>query len=224
MASNGKPQFLRQIFSLQSNGAAGEAVNASVRQDKTALSRDRAPFRQPEPRHKAAQSQPLNNNPQRTKKHGSSRRKTVHLVLWVKPIVKAELKRIAEQEGISLSKAGGTFLTRALDGHTDRNYYALLDPTIKASVQKHMAGGFNRIAWLLVRIAFAVEQDRAINTNILGRQPGMTEEQLKHILTMSQSAAKGNITRTSPQMRELIDAVEKFLLVDTEEIKSEPPN
>ena len=34
MASNGKPQFLKQVFSQQSNGAAGEAVNAAVRQDK----------------------------------------------------------------------------------------------------------------------------------------------------------------------------------------------
>jgi hypothetical protein len=124
----------------------------------------------------------LNNKPQRAKKHGSTKRKTVHLVLWVKPIVKAELKRIADQEGISLSKAAGTLLVRALDGHMDRNYHALLDPMIKTSVQKHMAGGFNRLAWLLVRIAFAVEQDRAIDTNILGRMPDMTGEWCKFFL------------------------------------------
>jgi hypothetical protein len=68
-------------------------VDASVVQDKTALTRGRAASRQPEPRHKAAQSRGVNTKPQRTKKHGSSRRKTTHLVRWVNPIVKTELQQ-----------------------------------------------------------------------------------------------------------------------------------
>jgi hypothetical protein len=95
MPSNGNPQSERFVFPLQSNGAAGEAGNAAVRQDKTALTRGRTASPQPEPPHKAAQSREVNNNPQRSKKHGSTKRKTVHLVLWINPIVKAELKRIA---------------------------------------------------------------------------------------------------------------------------------
>jgi hypothetical protein len=79
------------IFSLQANGAAGDAGRRFGGQDKTALTRGRAPSRQPEPLHKAAQSRGLSNKPKRTKKHGSRRRKTVHLVLWVNPIVKGEL-------------------------------------------------------------------------------------------------------------------------------------
>jgi hypothetical protein len=224
MASNGKPQFLRNVFSLQSNVEAGEAGDASVRQDKTALTRGSPNVVQPEPLLKPAQSHPLNTKTTRAKKHGSNKRKTIHLVLWVKPIVKADLQRIADQEGISLSKAAGTLLTRALDGHMDRNYHALLDPMIKTSVKTNMAGGFNRLAWLLVRNAFVAEQSRAINTNILGRMPGMTKEELQHILAKSQKAAKANITRTSPEMRELVDAVEKFLLADAEEKQSEPHN
>src|ERR671915_1758728 len=130
MASNGKPQFVKNIFLQQSKGGLAAAVNASVRQDKTALTRGSPGTDQPAPLPKPAQSHALNNNPQRSKKHGSTKRKTVHLVLWVKPIVKAELKRIAEQEGLSLSKAAGTMLARALDGHMDRHYHALLTPII----------------------------------------------------------------------------------------------
>jgi hypothetical protein len=63
-----------------------------------------------------------------------------------------------------------------------------------------------------VRVGFASEQTRAIVTNILGRQSGMTEETLKNILAMSQRSAKGNITRISPELREIMRALEEWLL------------
>jgi hypothetical protein len=122
MASNKNPQFLRNVFSLQSNGAAGEAGRRFGGQDKTALTRGSAATPQPEPHTKPARSQPLNNKPQRIKKHGSSKRKTVHLVLWVNPIVKAELQRIADQEGLSMSRAGGALLSRVLQQNIDMRY------------------------------------------------------------------------------------------------------
>jgi hypothetical protein len=114
MAGNGKPQLVKNIFSQQSNVAAGEAVDASVVQDKTALTRGRTALAQPEPQKIVTRSHPLNNNLQRSKKHGSTKRKTVHLVLWVKPIVKAELKHIADRKGLSLSQSGAAFLKRSL--------------------------------------------------------------------------------------------------------------
>jgi hypothetical protein len=215
MASNGKPHFSKNIFQNQPNGAKAEKLDASVRQDKTALTRGSPVLGQPEPRQNPAQSQPLNNKTAQAKKHGSNKRKTVHLVLWVKPIVKAELKRIADQEGLSLSKAAGTLLARALDGHMDRNYNALLTPVIESAINKEMRSYSNRIATLLARTLFASEQTRSLTTNIVGRQPGITEDLLKHILAMSQKAAKGNLTRKTPP--ELIDAIEQWLLTKDEE-------
>ena len=215
MASNGKPQFLKDIFLQQSKGGLAAAVNASVGQDKTALTRGSPASHQPEPLPKAAQSRPLNNKTPRSKKHGSTKRKTVHLVLWVKPIVKAELKRIADQEGLSLSKAAGTMLARALDGHMDRHYNTLLTPVIESAINKEIRSYSNRIATLVARTLFASEQTRSLTTNILGRQPGITEDLLKHILAMSQKAAKGNLTRKTPP--ELIDAIEQWLLTKDEE-------
>jgi hypothetical protein len=97
MASNGNHQFLRQIFTQQPNGGVAETLDASVGQDKTALTRGSPASPQPEPLPNPAQSRPLNNKTDRAQKHGSSKRKTVHLVLWVKPIVKTELKRIERQ-------------------------------------------------------------------------------------------------------------------------------
>jgi hypothetical protein len=77
----------------------------------------------------------------------------------------------------------------------------------------------NRIATLLARTLFTSEQTRSLTTNILGRQPGITEDLLKHILAMSQKAAKGNLTRKTPP--ELIEAIEQWLLTKDE---GEKPN
>jgi hypothetical protein len=219
MASNGKPQFLKNIFQNQSKAVFADAVDASVVQDKTALTRGRTASRQPEPRHKAAQSCVMSKLAERSKKHGSSRRKTVHLVLWVNPIVKAQLQRLADREGLSMSKAGGVLLSRALQQNIDMQYNALLTPVIETAIKKEIRSFSNRIAMLLARTLFASEQTRSLTTNILGRQPGITEDLLKHILAMSQKAAKGNLSRKTPP--ELVTAIEQWLFSKDE---AEPAN
>src|ERR671914_385825 len=217
MASNGKPQLLRSIFSQQSNGAGDERLQRFGRQDKTALRAVHQPSRQPEPVRSKARSQRVNTKPQRSQKRSSAKRKTIHLVLWVNPIVKDELERIAKREGLSLSKSGAAFLKRSLQQNIDLEYSALLTPIIEAAIDRRMRARDARLAWLLVRIGFASEQTRAIVTNILGRQQGMTEETLKNILAMSQRTAKGNITRTSPDLREIMNALEDWLLSEEQE-------
>jgi hypothetical protein len=220
MASNGKSHFLKQIFSQQSNGAVTETARRFGGQDKTALTRGSPAMPQPQPLQTPARSQPLNTKPTGAKKHGSAKRKTVHLVLWVKPIVKAELQRIADREGISMSRAGDAFLSRALQQSIDIQYHSFLTPVIETAIKKEIRAFSNRIAMLLARTLFASEQTRSLTTNILGRQPGITEDLLKHILAMSQKAAKGNLSRKTPP--ELIDAIEQWLLA--EEDKIEPHN
>lgn len=73
-----------------------------------------------------------------------------------------------------------------------------------------------RLAWLLVKVAYDGGQTRSLVTNILGRQPGMTPEILTKILEMSGKTAKANITRRTPQIVGLIEAVEKWITTDTE--------
>jgi hypothetical protein len=222
MASNGKPQFVRQVFSQQSNGAAGEAVNASVRQDKARKNSARIASAQPAVVKKVMRAHESNTGTARSKNNPTPKRKAVHLDLWVNPIVKAELQRIAKQEGLSMSKAGAAFLERALQQNIDMTYHALLKPAIKSAIREEMHKYSKPIAILLARSVFASEQTRSLTTNILGRQPGVTEDLLKNILAMSQRAAKSNITRKTPQLTDLINAIEQWLLTDFEE--QEPKN
>jgi hypothetical protein len=96
--NNGKRQSVNNVFSLQSNGAATNAGNAEVVQDKGRISSARIGTAQPAPRQNPMRPHSLNTGAARSKNKPKPKRKTVHLTLWVDPIVKRELQRIAEQE------------------------------------------------------------------------------------------------------------------------------
>jgi len=146
----------------------------------------------------------------RTQQERGSSRKTVHLTLWVKPVVKAELERIAETEGLSVSATGAAFLENALQQNLHSQHTALLDPIIEKAIGKHMRSYSTRLAMLLVRIAFASEQTRSLVTNILSRQPGVDPKILETILDGSSKAAKGKITHKTPQLEAIIEEVEEW--------------
>jgi hypothetical protein len=220
MASNGKPQFVRQIFSQQSNGAAEKRGDASVGQDKARISSARTASGQPAAVTHTSRAKPLHPNGTRTPNGNVAKSSTVHLDLWVNPIVKAELQRIAKQEGLSMSATGATLLEAAIRQKLHIQHGVLLQPIIKTAIHEAMQGISNRLAFLLARTAFSSEQTRSLVTNILGRQSGMTEETLKTILAMTKRTAKGNLTRRNPELEELIAAIKQWL--DHEE--QEPPN
>jgi hypothetical protein len=221
MASNGKPQFSTNIFQKQSNLLSHSQTHGDVGQDKARISSARTATRQPAAHKKVARAREMGNSPTRSQSRVNLKQKTVQLTLWVDPIVKAEVTRRAEREGLSVSATGRGFLEKAIQTDLDLEYGALLTPIIEAAIDKRMRARDSRLAWLLVRVAFDTGQTRSLVANILGKQQGMTEEKLKNILAMSQQTAKGNITRKTPQITELMEAVEKWLAEDE---KKEPSN
>jgi hypothetical protein len=93
MAGNGKPQFVRQIFTQQSNGAVGEAVDAAVRQDKGVLTNAPRSTKQPAPLRQAARPDASRTKVVRANKHIPAKVKLVHTTLHLHPLVRAELER-----------------------------------------------------------------------------------------------------------------------------------
>jgi hypothetical protein len=158
MTSNGKPQFLRQVFSQQSNVAAGEAGDAAVSQDKGRMKSARTGTPQPAPRQNPMRPHKLSSSTTRSQNRPKPKRKTVHLTLWVDPIVKRELRRIAEQEGVTVSKTGAAFLKQALQHNVDMHYSTLLTPIIETAIDKRMRSRDARLAWLLVRVALTPDR------------------------------------------------------------------
>jgi len=183
----------------------------SVRQDKRAKQSARIATTQAARNIKEMRAHPKNNKHDRIQKGSEHQRRTVQLTLWVKPGVKAELERIAANEGLSPSRTGAAFLESALQQNIYAKQTALLDPIIDTSIRKHMRSYSNRIAILLVRSIFAGEQTRAIVTNILGRQQGITQQLLEEILNGSNRSAKRNITHVTPQLATLLQDVEEWL-------------
>jgi hypothetical protein len=207
-----QPHFSQNVFLRQSHSVIKQQPDLGVGQDKGASKRARIATAQPAPRGRVTRSQELNNDTPRSQNQNKPppKRKTTHLTLWVKPIVKTELKRLAEQEGLSVSSVGAEFLEKAMQTSVDVQYGALLQPVIREAITKQMRSMSTRLAFLLVRVAFASEQTRSLATNILGRQQGVTPSVLNEILDGSSKAAKGKITHRTPQLEELIAEVQRW--------------
>ncbi len=83
----------------------------------------------------------------------STKRKTVHLTLWVKPELKAEIQRLAAQERLSASKVGAALLEEAIRQQLHIQHAVLLQPIIE-----RMAALSTRLSSLLVRGVFLLMQ------------------------------------------------------------------
>jgi hypothetical protein len=217
MASNRKPQSAKNIFQQQPKVVINHQPHGDVGQDKVRTSSVHVGSRQPVRVATPTRTDAMKGNFTRSKNPTVHKKQRVLVGLWVEPVVKAELQRLAAQEGLTVSATGAAFLKQALQHNVDMHYSQLLTPIIEAAIDKRMRSRDSRLAWLLVRIVFDTGQTRALVANILGRQQGMTEETLKNILAMSQRTAKGNITRRTPQITELMEAVEKWLLAEHDE-------
>jgi hypothetical protein len=176
---------------------------------------DRAASLQPAAVNKFTRSQATSRKSARSKNHSADKpSRTVPVQVWVSPVVKAELSRLASQDGLSLSSAGAAFLQRGIQQNVDMQYGALLSPIIEKAIARQMAGLTTRLTWLLVRIAFDAGQTRSLVTNILGRQAGVTQPVLKTLMDSSNRSAKANIMRRTPQITELISSVEQWMTED----------
>jgi hypothetical protein len=168
---------------------------------------------QPAPRSAGERARLSGNSVARSQKPSKERRLD-RVTIWVEREVKAEVDRIARQEGLSVSATGAAFLREAVRQKLHIQHAVLLQPIIEQAIRRQMGTLSTRLAWLLVRVAFDAGQTRSLVTNILGRQAGVSPDVLKTILAGSGRSAKANITRRTPQMAELIEAVEQWMVAD----------
>jgi hypothetical protein len=145
--------------------------------------------------------------------------RTAQLTLWVEPRVKAEVIRRAIEIGgkATPSSVGAELLKRGLQTDLDMAYGALLTPVFENVLKRYMAARDNRLASLLVRACIAIEQTRSIAVNTLGRQPAKTQNVLKpdvlnDILDRSLEDAKKKITNRSPELKELITELNRWIV------------
>ena len=144
----------------------------------------------------------------RSQNHSNPKRKTVPLQLWVKPVVKAEIQRTAEREGLSASKVGAAFLEQSIQSDIRTQHEALLYPIIRQIIREELRAFGNRLVFFLMRIAFASEQSRILITNVLDRvlrREGAPEQTLTNLVDQSNKLARRNIIQKTPQIKTLLE-------------------
>jgi hypothetical protein len=142
----------------------------------------------------------------------------VQLSIWVKPIVKAEIQRLVDQgqgEGndkLTVSSVAAALLEKAVQGHIDMQYGALLEPVFQNLFDRRMSSRDNRLALLLVRNYLVAEQTRGLITYVASRQPDMTPDILNDILDHTFQEAKKKLIRRSPELEELIREIKRWVI------------
>jgi len=207
MSNNLHPQSQQYIFSNQQKTTKNKDAHGDVGQDKRAFTPARAASRQPARTHIPMRAQKTTTKTQRSKNPSIATGRKVQLCLWVHPIVKAEIERRAEREGLHPSPVGSAILEKAIQQNIDLEYSALLRPIIESAIKENLQHMSSRMALLLVRVAFSSEQTRSLVTNILSRQPDLPAEVLNDILDRSAEAAKSKITRKNPELEKVIAEV-----------------
>ena len=140
-----------------------------------------------------------------TPRKRSRKRRTVQVAGWIPAPLKTELERLAREEKLSLSRIVGTLLAEGVRQKLHVQHAVLLQPIIETTLRREMRSYSHRLALLLVRTSYASEQLRGLVTNILARQPGVTQPVLQEILDGSSNAAKRNLTRKTPQLETIIE-------------------
>jgi hypothetical protein len=209
MPNNLHSQSHQNIFTNQQKPTKNKDAHGDVGQDKRALPRARTASRQPARSHIPMRAEQTTTKTQCSKNPSIATGRKVQLCLWVNPIVKAEIERRAEREGLQPSPVGAAILEKAIQQNIDLEYSALLRPIIESAIKENLQHMSSRMALLLVRVAFSSEQTRSLVTNILSRQPDLSQspEVLNDILNRSADAAKSKITQKNPDLEKVIAEV-----------------
>jgi hypothetical protein len=202
------PQFARNSLRSQSHDIVSAQPLRGVRQDKRGLSSARKSTKQPARIATPSARGKVNNLLARTQNHLSAAAPLVQLPLWVKPIVKSEVQRMAEMNGLSPSAQGAALLEEMLRQKLHIQQAATLETALEKIINRAISRRDARLAHLLVRIAISAEQGRGLDSTILSRMPGMTSTLLDDILDRTAKAAKKKITHSSPQLEDILKDLE----------------
>jgi hypothetical protein len=80
----------------------------------------------------------MSNSFARVQNKPSTKRQTVPVTIWVKPIEKEDLERVASAEKISLSQAGRTLMRKGMQTSVEMRYASFLEPVIERVIARYL--------------------------------------------------------------------------------------
>ncbi len=143
-------------------------------------------------------------------RHHSRTRQTVQVSAWVKPEVKAELMRLASQEGLSLSQTCASLLAEAIRQRLHIQHAVLLQPIIEQAIRKQMRLVTTRLALLLARGAYESGQTKRLMVHLL-KHSRVNQVILKAMLEDASRGARTSLLRKTPQLETVLTEVEAWL-------------
>jgi hypothetical protein len=225
MPNKKTPHSQSAIYQKQEKPQKTENALRDVRQDKRGGFTARRPSTQPARTETPQRAETLDTKNHRSQTGTVDKTRTVQLSIWVKPIVKAEIQRLVDQgqaqgnDKLTVSSVAAALLERAVQGHVDMQYGALLEPVFQNLFDRRMAARDNRLALLLVRNYLVAEQTRGLATYLASRVPDMTPDILNDILDHTFQEAKKKLSRRSPDLEELIQEVKRWVIEEEQSDK-----
>jgi hypothetical protein len=121
----------------------------------------------------------------------------VPLTIQIPKRLKAEIQRLAAQEGESDSATARAFLGRGMQANIDMQYGAMLRPVIQDQIQKDIQSFSNRSANIGLQAYYAAEQARILAIHTLRFLTDLVEspDELLLIIKVAQEEAWKNMTK-----------------------------
>jgi len=149
-------------------------------------------------------------------KRRSTKRRTVQLSGWGSPELQAEMKRIAQSEGISLSATVVSACEALVAVKLQKRREILEKPILEAFFDKKMNHVINRLAEFLGRSVLEVGQMRWLFVNTLFREvihpdKKLTKEEFYRLLDTSQKETVKAVKQWNPNIQDIVAAIKQQL-------------
>jgi len=144
-------------------------------------------------------------------KHSKKRQK-VKLYIWVDPPEKAELERLAESGGLSLSQTGRAIIVDGIRQKLRIEREVLATPILEAYFDKKMNQVINRLSEFLGRSVYEGGQMRWLFVNALYREvinpdKKLTQEEFYTLLDTSQKETVKAVKQWNPTIQNVVEAI-----------------
>jgi hypothetical protein len=182
-------------------------------QDKSDLIRDRSasdqPYRTPDEMRSNQNSSHLGqSNTAATQRSNTNSSQAPHkpiefdgplvpLTIQIPKHLKAEIQRLAEEEGESDSATARAFLARGVQANIDMQYGTMLRPVIQDQIHKDIKAFSNRSANIGLQAYYAAEQARILTIHTLRFLTDLVDspDELLLIIKVAQEEAWKNMTK-----------------------------
>ncbi len=193
----------QEIFLLQTHGGVG--------QDKNGVPRVSAASVQPSTAGRTALN-PTGQAATPSKRKHSTKRKTVFAGAWIDLDTDAYIEHRRKQDkNLTRSKVIATMLKERVQDDVFARSQAILVPIIQQAIRSEFRAFANRFLALIARITYEVSQILFLLVSFLRLYLGEDQTTLHRLETQSETQARVNITRRTPQVDEVIGRLKQSL-------------